>query len=149
MSFNADRFRAACRPFVFTAGGRAWTARPISAPALARFHDDITLIGASELERMAAASSPVARARAKQAAERNRGRLLLRLLRLAFPFRFSYCWRGDPVRALLRLPSAERGEAIKSFFLFVEGKPTLSAPPLTPAIPTTPGTPSSAPSAST
>lgn len=119
MSFDADAFAAALRPWTFTAHGRAHAARPVSAPAVLAFHAEFN-----------AAADEAARARA-----------LRRVLRLAFPWRLSYRWRGDPVEHLLALPPAARNAALTSFFLFLSHGPAPEG-----SVPATPGTPSSAPS---
>ena len=146
MSFDADKFQAALRPWIFTAGRSSWIARPVSAPALARFHGDFKVVGDFEREQLLTATSPLARARVQRRAERRRAVLLRRIFRVAFPYRLSYLVRGDPVKALIQLPPAARSEAITAFFQFAEGKPKSSAPPTSPPIP---GTPSNAPSATT
>jgi hypothetical protein len=143
VSFDADKYQDALRPWIFTAGRASWTAKPVSAPALARFYADFQSAGESERERLLAARSPRERAAIRRDAERVRMALLTRLLRLAFPAKLNYHWRGDPVRALLALPSGARDEALADFFLWAAARPK-NLP-----IPTTPGTPSSAPSAST
>ncbi|MEA3245259.1 MAG: hypothetical protein U9Q74_03785 [Gemmatimonadota bacterium] len=118
MAFDLDAFRDAHRPWRYTAGGRTHIARPVSTPAVLAFHAEFN----------AAAD------------EAGRLRALRRVLRLAFPRRISYRWRGDPVAHILGLEPAARKAAITDFFASLEGKSGPSAPP------TTPGTPSSAPS---
>lgn len=116
MVFNVDAFRDAHRPWSFTAGGRTHEARPISAPAVIAFHTAFN-----------AASDEAGRLRA-----------LRKLLRLAFPWRLSFRWRGDPVDEVLNLEPAARRAALNDFFASLEGRSGPSAPP------TTLGTPSSA-----
>jgi hypothetical protein len=108
MSFNADAYREAVAPWTFTAGGRTWQARPVSAPAVQRFHTAL-------------------RAAAGDAGRQERA--LRTLLRQAFPWRFSYRWRGDPVDRLLRLPPDDRQAALADFFGFLEGKARRALPP--------------------
>ena len=116
-SFDVDAFRDAHRPFGFSAGGRSFESQHVSAPAVAAFF----------------AAFQIART------EADRARALTKILRLAFPMRLSYRWRGDPVRILLALEPAARNEALLSFFEHLEGKnPSTS-------LPTIPGEPSSTP----
>jgi len=123
MSFNADSYRQAVRPWVLTVGGKAWEARPVSAPAVLAFHAALR-----------AATTPPAQERALRA-----------LLRRAFPWRFSYRWRGDPVDALVGLSPAERAEALTDFFGYLEGKARRPLPP----VPTTPSGTALSPSSPT
>lgn len=115
MAFSADLFRAAHRPWQLTTGGRTFVARHVSAPAVVAFHT-----------RFAEARSETGRMRA-----------LRRLLRLAFPWRFSYLVRGDPVRILARMEPAAQRAALADFFVALEGKSPSST------LPTIPGKPSS------
>lgn len=118
MAFNVDAFREAHRPWAFAAGARTYEARHVSAPAVVDFH-----------ARFHAATT-----------ERERVRAIQQLLRLAFPRRLSYRWRGDPVRMILALEPAAQREALTDFFACLEGR-SPSSP-----LPTTPGKPSSTPS---
>lgn len=125
MSFNADQYREAVRPWVFTVGGRSWEARPVSAEAVLAFHAVI---------------------RDRPGDARACERALLTLLRMAFPWRPSFWWRGDPALLLAGLSPAERGEALQDFFGYLEGK---TRRPLPPPDQTTSSGPASPPSSPT
>lgn len=93
MPFAAPAWHDATRPWTFTVRGRAYVARPLSAPRVARFLGalDGASVGASEA-------------------------LLRTFLREAFPRRLSMIWRGDPVEALLALPVRTRQGYLADFF---------------------------------
>lgn len=114
VGFSADAWRAAREPWTYTERGRTWVARPVSAEAVAGAFDRLS------------------KQRGDLAAER---REVGRLLRLAFPWRPSRMWRGDPVRRILALEPGLYQAVIKSFFASLA--PTVGEP--TP--PTTHGSP--------
>ena len=95
-TFDLDAFREAHRPFAFTAGGFTFEARIISAEQMRQF--------ATVASRADAAGQH---------------RALAALLRIAFPWRPSYIWRGDPVTTILALEPQAREEALESFFAWV------------------------------
>lgn len=104
--FSAVTWRAAHAPWTFTtARRRTYEARPLSGPRVLQF-----LV---ETE----GARPAAREAALEA-----------LLREAFPLRWSFVWRGDPVREILRAPLAEREAILTSFFRF-QGVSRLTPPP--------------------
>jgi hypothetical protein len=94
-TFDALAYREAREPFRLVAGGRVWTARPVSAELVIQLRP--ALASPTDAERAAA---------------------LQRLLRAAFPWRPQY-WFGDPVRALLRLDLESRQEALRRFFSYL------------------------------
>lgn len=116
-TFDLDAYREAHRPWTFRAGGFAFEARILSAEHVRRFNAE--LAGADAAGQRAA---------------------LARLLRAAFPWRFSYRWRGDPVTRILALEPAALDATLSSFFEWV--RQTHGARVTSPA---TDGTPSRAP----
>jgi len=113
MAFSADDWRAARTPWTYTEDGRTWTARPVSALAVAD-----TLTG---LE----ACSP------HEQAQRWR-----RLFRQAFPWSVLYLAfpQWDPVRRILRLEPGAYQAVIVDFLL------SLGIGPTSPSVLTTSGT---------
>lgn len=102
MAFSADEWRAARTPWTYTEGGRTWVARPVSALAMA-----------DALQGMDTLPAP-------HQAARWRG-----IFRMAFPWKISYWWLGDPVTRIMRLePGAF--QAVVADFLFSLGA---AAPP--------------------
>lgn len=106
MSFSADAWRAGREPWTYTEGGRTWTARPVSALAVAD-----TLTG---LDRCTPAEQ-AARWRA--------------LFRLAFPWSSLYLAlpQYDPVRRIMALEPGAYQAVIASFLLSLGLGPTPSA----------------------
>lgn len=117
-SFDLDAFREAHRPWSFRAGGFTHVARILSAAHILAFN--VAVSDADEAVREGA---------------------LAQLLRHAFPWRFSYRWRGDPVHRILSLEPAARLELLKSFFGWVRQTQGIALPDA----PRTSGTPSSVP----
>lgn len=103
MSFSVDSYRAARRTWTLTIDGRTWVARPVSAEAVLAYQGAL------------GGASPDAGWKAT-----------LALLRLAFPRRPSYWWRGDPVKAFARVireaPDAAKA-ALTDFFPMLRGVP--------------------------
>lgn len=110
MAFDVNTFREAHRPWSFTVGRRTYTARHVSAPDSQRFD-----------QQFAAARTDTDRIRA-----------LRWILRRAFPWRFSYQLRGDPVRIILdELEPAARQEALRDFFACRAGGAKQNPDPVT------------------
>jgi hypothetical protein len=139
--FNADDYRAALRPWTFTVGGLTWEARPVSAPAVVSFHARFAAI--ADAERDALLGSPDEANAIHARAEIERRKVLRALLRLAFPMKLPYRWRGDPVDKILALDPPTRNATLADFFAWAAERAGLTLPPRTP---TTPGPPSSPPS---
>jgi len=143
MGFNADDFRAALRPWHFTVGGETWEARPVSAPAVLAFHARFQEIAEKEGAALVQAGADMeAIKRVRRQAERFRHEAIETLLRRAFPRRFSFQWRGDPVKKLLALDPPVRNATLADFFGWAAERAGIAPPPT----PTTPGQPSSPPS---
>ncbi len=106
MAYNADQFREANRPWEFHFRGRTFLARHVSTPQCQRYDELI------------ASAGPDVRAQV---------RAIRWVLRIAFPWRFSYLLRGDPVHLILHdLEPANRAQALKDFFACLRGtNPTL------------------------
>lgn len=99
--FDADRHHASvCPPWKFTRDGRTWVARHVSALAVERFL-------------LAYNATP-----ATPAGDQRSGRLIIALLRHAFPRRISYLWRPweDPVQRIMSLDLETRKAALADFF---------------------------------
>ncbi len=92
-TLDLDALRAAAEPWAFAAGGRTYTARPVSVEQVIAY--EAACAGAS--------AAQVLRARR-------------RLLRLAFPWRPSFWWRGDPVALICAAPPALHRVVMDSFF---------------------------------
>lgn len=92
-ALDLDALRAASEPWQLTVGGRTYTARPVS----------IEQMIAHEAECLGASGAVVMRSRRK-------------LLRIAFPWRPSFWWRGDPVALICESPPAIHRELIQSFY---------------------------------
>lgn len=107
MAFDLDAFRAAHRPWSFSIDGRTFGARHVSAPRIVQY-----------MGKVAAAAGK----------ERGLRRALRWVLRLAFPWRFSYLVRGDPVDLIFGLEIAARNAALADFFACLEGKTKTSLP---------------------
>jgi hypothetical protein len=107
-AFDADAYRAAREPFRLVAGGRIYAARPVSAELVIATRP--ALASETRASRLAA---------------------LRRLLRAAFPWRWSMLWRGDPVRVFLRLDAATQQEALRRFFRYLGAGSTHRAPATT------------------
>lgn len=112
MAFDVTQYRAAHRPFALTVGEgrsrRIFTARHVSAPQVFRFQE------------MHAAAVAAGNRRRQEAAIRW-------VLRVAFPWRFSYLYRGDPVRLLLAFEPGARREALADFFGVLRGPEAATA----------------------
>ena len=92
MSVDVDQWRRAHPAWSVTLDGFEFRARPVSARAVASVAELFTKSSADQLGAME------------------------QLLRLAFPWRFSYVWRGNPVAKIMALePSAYR-EVVTDFF---------------------------------
>lgn len=100
MAFNVDAFREAHRPWSFTIGGKTFGARHVSAVHCQQF---------DRLRRDAGGDA------------KKHLRAIWWILRRAFPWRFSYMLRGDPVKIILALEPAARGEAMADFFVSLQG----------------------------
>lgn len=116
MSFNADAYLAARRPWTLTLGGRTYTGAPVSVGQVLVFQQAVQQAGDDAV--------------AVQAAVRV-------LLRALFPPRLSYVWL-DPVRQVLALDSAAQAAVLADFFGYL-------ARLNTPSVPATPGTTSPTP----
>jgi hypothetical protein len=102
VAFNADEYHATVSPpWEFTTGGRTYVAQHVSTPAVERY-----------LQVLEDHPTETRKGQARRSAA------LLRLLRLAFPWRLSYWWnrRADPVWQFLHLPPRTRKEALEDFF---------------------------------
>lgn len=108
-ALDLDALRAAHEPWTFSTGGRTYTARPVS----------VEQVIAHEAECVGASPAAVMRARR-------------RLLRLAFPWRPSFLWRGDPVRAICSASPALHRVVMDSFFVALQSSFPRSATPATP-----------------
>jgi hypothetical protein len=117
--FSADAERRALAPWTIQIGGRVYTARPVSRPAVVAF--------------WAAISNPASTPEEQELA-------LATLLRVAFPREgLRTWWRGDPVLQILALDYRVREKALESFFASL-------APLHRPSAPGTNGTNGSRPS---
>lgn len=122
--FNADAWAESREPWTFTSKGQVWRAAPISAPAVVDAFTAFAKAG-------------------EDAGEQHR--ILRRLLRLAFPWRLSMQWRGDPVDLILALPPGALDEAVTSFFEWA-GKRTPATTTKKPSAPSsTPNSPPTTP----
>jgi hypothetical protein len=101
MAFNLDAFREAHRPWSLTVGARTWTARHVSAREVQAYEHKLAAATDQESKAVAAVRW---------------------ILRRAFPWRFSYLFRGDPVRICLALEPAARREALTDFFACLLGR---------------------------
>lgn len=124
MPFSADQWRATREPWTYTEGGRTWTARPVSALAVAD-----TLAGLDQCSRQEQA----ARWRA--------------LFRLAFPWSPLYLVfpQYDPVRRIMALEPGAYQAVIVDFLLSLglgESTPSaLATSGTSSSTSTSPGTP--------
>lgn len=100
MGFDADAHLAARRTWELTIAGRSFVARPISVEQVYAF--EILSHGLPRALYWAA---------------------FLKLLRLAFPKRLSFWWRGDPVTLFAALPDDAKERARESFFPYLAGVP--------------------------
>lgn len=114
--FDADAWEEAQQPWVFSSGGQSWPARPIGSQEVTRAATQ--LAAADPLEAL---------------------RITRRLLRLAFPWRFSMRWRGDPVALIMALPAAALKELLESFFVWAGLRSETKTNPTT--LPSTPFSP--------
>ncbi len=107
MSFSTTSWHAARRTWTLEIDGRAWTARPVSLPAVIAYYHELSTVTPDKGWDVTA-----------------------KLLRLAFPWRLSFRWRGDPVKVFRQLardyPDAAR-QAMVDFFPYLTGV-TKSAP---------------------
>lgn len=99
-TFDVDAWQQSQQRWGVRLDGREFFARPVSAPAVL----------AAQLEMHGAGP------------KRER-EILLGLLRLAFPWRPSMIWLGNPVRMLNDLPPDAWRQVLRSFFAFVTGNP--------------------------
>lgn len=97
---DLDALNASAAPYRFRSRGREYVARPVSVEAVVQY--EAAVRGASNLEVMAARK---------------------RLLRLAFPWRVSFLWRGDPVRLISQAPPAVYREVWADFFASLQSLP--------------------------
>lgn len=97
-TFSADEERAALEPWSITIDGRTHVARVVSRPQALAFWGVVERAKRGEV-------TPVEEEQA-----------LATLLRIAFPWRVSYRWRGDPVAQILALDPRIRTRALESFF---------------------------------
>lgn len=108
MGFSTTSWHAARRVWTLEIDGRQWVARPVSLPDVITYQTKLLTATAAEGWELTAA-----------------------LLRLAFPWRPSFWWRGDPVAAFRQLardyPDAAR-QAMVDFFPCLTGTPNLRAP---------------------
>lgn len=123
MAFDADAFVKAREPWTLTIDSRAYEARPISVQQVLTFQSAIELAGADQ-EKV--------------------GRALTALLRLIFPPRWSYLWRGDPVRKVLALDAGAQSELLADFFGYmartIQSQRTTTRPSPPSSAPTPPPT---------
>lgn len=91
-TIDLDALRATYEPWSFTTGGRRYVARPVS----------IEQVIAHEAACVGESSVRILEERRK-------------LLRLAFPWRLSYRWRGDPVALICGAEPAVYREIWESF----------------------------------
>ena len=106
MGFDADAWRAEHVPWTFTTRGRTYESAPVSVAALQRFFTNTQGADFATQERE-----------------------LRTVLRVAFPWRPSFQWRGDPVRLLMALEPAARRSALADFFGRMQDSPTVPATP--------------------
>lgn len=112
-TFDVDAWRQSRERWGVKLDGREYFARDVSAPAVVAAH--LELQGASAGQERA---------------------ILLKLLRLAYPWRLSMWWRGDPVDLIATLPPLAWREVIKSFFAHVTGNPVTSMTVMGRSLPT-------------
>lgn len=112
-TFDVDAWQASQQRWGVKLDGREYFARPVSAPAVVAAHLELQGAGLKQ--------------------ER---RIMLRLLRLAFPRRLTMLWLGDPVKLLNQLSRPAFREVTKSFFAFVTGNPVTDLTVLGPSRPT-------------
>lgn len=124
--FDADAWLESREPWTFRARGTTWTARPVSAEAVVGVLLEL-----------------------RQATPAQQYRLLRRIFRLAFPWRLSMRWRGDPVQLMLALPREALDDVVTSFFGWAGiTDPGISwTPPPTPSSPLSPDPVTTAPAA--
>lgn len=115
MSFSYSSWQAARRPWELEINGRTWVARPVSAETVLAYQGE--LLGASQSASWKAT---------------------LKLLRKAFPWRPSFYWRGDPVKAFAQIirdaPDAA-AVALQDFFPLLRGAPSAHPTSGTPSQP--------------
>lgn len=104
MGFDADAWRAEHEPWTFTTRGRTYVASPVSVPVLQRF---FTMTQGADFA--------------------TQEREIERVLRVAFPWRPSFQWRGDPVKLILAMEPAARRSALADFFGRIQGTPAVPA----------------------
>lgn len=93
-TFDADAWLAAHEPWSLRLGGRVYRSRPVSILAVIAYQAAVA----------EAQGDPLANIRA-----------LERILRLAFPWRWTYL-RRDPVALILGLDDAARATVVRDFF---------------------------------
>lgn len=95
MSFDADAWLAAHRPWSVTLGGREYVSRPVSILEVVAFQTDVQAASGQFRRQMG---------------------LVRGFLRKAFPWRWRYLWHGDPVARILALDDEARGAVLADFF---------------------------------
>jgi hypothetical protein len=105
-TFDLDALREAHRPWAFTTGRRTYVARPVSIEQVIAYEGEC--IGASVAVRL---------------------RALRRLLRLAFPWRPSFLWRGDPVAIIMGASPPVHHQLVRDFFASLRSPAESTAPP--------------------
>lgn len=107
-TLDLHALREAHRPWEFTAGRRTYVARPVSIEQVIAYEEEC--IGAS----------PAALMRARR-----------KLLRVAFPWRPSFVWRGDPVALIMGAAPREHHALVTDFFASLRLPVEPTAPPPT------------------
>lgn len=100
MAWDLNTWREAHRPWRFTAGGVTWTARHVSAPQCRAYEERLADAKGNHRHTLAA---------------------IRWMLRRAFPWRFSYLIRGDPVRVIMGLEPPAQNAALSDFFACLRG----------------------------
>lgn len=96
--FDVDAWLEAQEPWTVKLGRRTYRAEPVSVLAVLRFYRAVE-------EGKTGADADAAYVRAVEA-----------LLREAFPYRWRWIWRGDPVRRILGLDPAVQQAVLRDFF---------------------------------
>lgn len=105
MGFDLDQYRQAHAGWALTTRGQTYHARPVSAEQVIVYQGEV--LGASP---------------------RIAQRALRKLLRIAFPWRPSFVWRGDPVKIVMGARPHEHRAMVADFFASLAGSPTLPTP---------------------
>lgn len=93
-SLDLQALREAHQPWSFAAGGRSYVARPVSIEQVIAYEGEC--VGASPTALLAARR---------------------KLLRIAFPWRPSFLWRGDPVALIMGATPRVHQALISDFFV--------------------------------